>query len=163
MISIKNIKNFLRDQNAISEEYTTLPALSVVMIGFTIFFLLLTNTYNAYETRIDSLEKYKTADFIITKITNPDCFFIKEGGIIYLNLLSSSESIEILNNIRNEYLNRGIDFVLRLNWKDNYKDFPNKIPKNVENHIAVSKQFGICLNEAQTKPGTLTIIIWEVF
>ena len=82
-------RRFIKDENAISEEFTALPALSVVMIGFALFIVLMANTYSAYNTRIDSLEKYQTADFIAIKLTNPDCFFIKEGGVINLPVLEN--------------------------------------------------------------------------
>lgn len=89
MFKKTKLKKIISNKKAISEEFTALPSLSVVMIGFTIFFLLVANTYNAYENRIESLEKYKTADFIATKLTNPDCFFIEEGGIINIDSLES--------------------------------------------------------------------------
>ena len=96
----KSFKAFLKDENAVSEEFTSLPALSVVMIGFTLFILLIANTYMAYEQRIDSLEKYQTGYFIATKLTNPDCYFIKEGGIVDLPLMQTD--INPLNLLRDE-------------------------------------------------------------
>lgn len=156
------LKKIISNKKAISEEFTTLPALSVVMIGFTIFFLLVANTYNAYENRIESLEKYKTADFIATKLTNPDCFFIKEGGIVNIDLLENDESKQKLNSLKDEYRSSGFDFILRISWGSNQKDFPDELPIDISDRIAVSKNIGVYLNEAQTKPGKLTIILWSV-
>jgi len=155
-------RRFIKNEYAISEEFTTLPALSVVMIGFTIFFVLMANTYGAYENRIDSLEKYKTADFIATKLTNPDCFFIKEGGILDLPLLENNvDSNDKLNSMRKEYRSCGIDFIVRISWDTQYKDFPQDLPSDIGNRVAVSKDVGVYINQAQTKPGKLTIISWE--
>lgn len=156
------LKKIISNKKAISEEFTTLPALSVVMIGFTIFFLLVANTYNAYENRIESLERYKTADFIATKLTNPDCFFIKEGGIVNIDLLENDESKQKLSSLKDEYRSSGFDFILRISWNSNQKDFPDELPTDIKDRIAVSKNIGVYLNEAQTKPGKLTIILWSV-
>jgi len=156
------LRKIISNKKAISEEFTTLPALSVVMIGFTIFFLLVANTYNAYENRIESLEKYKTADFIATKLTNPDCFFIKEGRIVNIDLLENDESKQKLKSLKDEYRSSGFDFILRISWNSNQKDFPDELPTDIADRIAVSKNIGVYLNEAQTKPGKLTIIVWSV-
>jgi len=158
-----NLRSLLHDNKAISEEFTTLPALSVVMIGFTIFFLLMANTYSSYENRVEILEKYKTADFIATKLTNPDCFFIKEGGIVSMEVLRIPESQQKLNLLKNEYQSAGFDFILRINCDTYVQDFPEDLPASIDSRVAVSKDVGIYLNEAQTKPGKLTIILWSVF
>jgi len=158
----KTLRKFIKDEKAISEEFTTLPALSIVMVGFTLFLLLITNTYNAYETRIDTIEKYTTADFIATKITNPDCSFIKEGGIVSIPLLNNHESKDMLHTLKEEYKKSGIEFIIRIEWDDKYIDFPENLSDDVYNRIAVSKEIGVYLNEAQTKPGKLTVILWSV-
>ena len=163
MAGRKKLRPIINNNKAISEEFTSLPALSVVMIGFTLFLVLMANTYNAYETRVESLEKYKTAEFIATKLTNPDCFFIKEGGILNIESLETAESKQKLNTLRDEYKTSGFDFIIRINWDTDLQDFPESLPSYVEDRVAVSKEIGICLNEAQTKPGTLTVILWSVF
>jgi len=157
------LKLLICDNKAISEEFTTLPALSVVMIGFTLFIVLMANTYNAYENRVDSLEKYKTADFIATKLTNPDCFFIEEGGIVDVEVLKTVESQAKLTTLKDEYKSSGYDFILRVSWDTSHQDFPEDLSANIDSRVAVSKDVGIYLNEAQTKPGKLTIILWSVF
>jgi len=153
------LKNFLKDENAISEEFTSLPALSIVMIGFTLFILLISNTYMAYEQRIDSLEKYQTSYFIAIKLTNPDCYFIRDGGIVDLPLLQTDSNT--LNLLREKYKTSGVNFIVRISWDRGSEDFPEELPVDVGDRIAVSKNVGIYLNEAQTTPGKLTIIMWS--
>ena len=155
----RHLKKFLKDENAVSEEFTSLPALSIVMIGFTLFILLISNTYMAYEQRIDSIEKYQTGYFIATKLTNPDCYFIKEGGIVDLALLRND--IEELIILCDKYKTSGINFIVRIKWDKGSEDFPEELPVDVGNRIAVSKNVGIYLNQAQTTPGKLTIILWS--
>jgi hypothetical protein len=160
---ITSFREFKKDENAVSEEFTSLPALSVVMIGFAIFILLIANTYSAYSTRIQSLDKYQTADFIATKLTNPESFVIKEGGVIDLELLKNSEAE--INELRNKYRASGVDFVICVS----YEDIVEKIPSNADDllsntvdRVAVTKNIGVYINQAQTKPGRLTIITWSV-
>ena len=157
---------FRKDNNAISEEFTALPALSVVLIGFTLFVILIANTYGAYESRIESLEKYQTADFIATKLTNPDCFFINGDKTVNLPLLENSG--DKLNESRDQYRVSGFDFIVRIDWTGNPngpEDFPEKLEKTLGNnvdHIAISRDVGVYLNPANTSIGKLTIILWSV-
>jgi len=166
MVKKMNPRPFIKDKNAISEEFTTLPALSVVMIGFALFILLMANTYTAYNTRIDSLDKYQTADFIATKLTNPDCYFMREGGVVDLPLLDSSDpalSDDKLNAMREEYKPAGVSFSICVSWESGSKYFPDdSLPVDIGDRIAVSRTVSVYLNEAQTKPGKLTIITWSV-
>jgi hypothetical protein len=155
-------KVFINDEKAISEEFTSLPALAVIMIAFTLFFALIANVYISYENRVESLDKYQTADFIATKLTNPDCYFMQLGGTVDLQMLNTDSSNEELNNIRQEYIASGIDFILRISWDDSLEDFPENMPNDVFNRVAVSRNVGIRLNDAETTPGKLTIIMWSV-
>lgn len=65
--------------------------------------------------------------------------------------------------MKDEYRSSGFDFILRISWDLNQKDFPDELPIDIEDRVAVSKNIGVYLNEAQTKPGKLTIILWSVF
>jgi len=166
MMAFAPKRSIIKNNNAISEEFTSLPALTIVLIGFTLFILIITNSYNAYNIRIDSVDKYQTAFFISDKLTNPDCYFILEGGMVNLPLLDSIDPIESddkLNDIRNEIKASGINFSLKISWDDESKYFPeDSLPMDVGDKVAVSKTVSVYLNEAQTKPGKLTIIIWRI-
>jgi hypothetical protein len=157
----KKIKKrlFLVDEHAISEEFTTLPALSVVMIGFALFIVLLAQTYSTYEERIAQLQNYQTADGIAHKLTNPDSYFIRDDGLIDVAILESD--MGPLQKIQEEYHRSGVSFLLRLRWYNITKDFPAEQPATSMNRLAVSKEVGIYLNPAQTVPGTITIILWR--
>jgi len=156
------IRSLIKDTKAISEEFTSLPALSVVMIGFTLFILLIANVYSSYALKVSSLDKYQTADFISTKLTNPDCYFIKEGGLVDLLALKTPTSNAILNSMREQYKRSDFDFIIRVSWGSYSVDFPEDPVYNVGDRVAVSKDIGVYLNEAQTVPGKLTIILWSL-
>jgi hypothetical protein len=153
------VRCFLTNKQAISEEFTTLPALSLVMIGFTLFIILLVQTHTAYETRIDLLENYQTADQIACKLMNPDCYFIREGGLIDLSVLQNDR--ESFQMIHEQYQKSGVTFFLRLRWNENTEDYPLPLPPKSINRVAISKDVGVFLSDAQTVPGTLTIILWR--
>jgi len=166
MVKIAPRKEIIKDTNAISEEFTSLPALTIVLIGFTLFILIITNSYNAYNIRIDSIDKYQSASFISDKLTNPDCYFIMEGGMINLPLLDSvdpADSDDRLNHMRKEIRSSGVNFSIQINWDNNIKYFPEDTkPTNVGDKVAASKTVSLYLNEAQTKPGKLTVITWRI-
>jgi hypothetical protein len=155
----KEIISFLSDQNAVSEEFTTLPALSIVMIGFALFILLLAQTYTSYQQRMEQLAFYHTADGIATKMTNPDCYFMRDGGLVDLAIMQNDTSF--IQSLRGQLERGGITFLLRLHWGNFTIDIPEPLPPAVTQRVAVSKNVGIYLNEAQTVPGTLTVILWR--
>lgn len=160
-------KRSLKNNNqAVSEEFTSLPALSIIMIGFAIFILLLANTYSAYNQRTENIEKYQKTNQIAAKITNPDCFFIKEGRIINLPLLEEDikKTDSKFENLRSEYQSKGINFVIKVNYESKTKNFPTNadiILKNIGQRTAITKNLAVFIDDAHTKPGTLTIITWE--
>ncbi len=156
------LRDFLTNERAVSEEFTALPALSVVMIGFALFFVLFANVYTSYGLRVESLDKYQTADFLLTKLTHPDSPFIKPGGSVDFPLLQSSDGAAQLRSLRHDYSAAGVNFTVRVNWDDISHDFPEPLPDTCGDRIAVSTSASIYLNEAQTMPGTLTIIAWGV-
>ena len=163
------IRSFIQNEDAISEEFTSLPALTIVAIGFILFILLVSNTYSAYNTRVESLDKYQTADFIVKKITNPDSPITTEGGVIDLEKLKdTSIGDPLINAIRSKYQASGVDFIVKINYENkelNYPTTPTSATDLLQAHvdkIAVSKNIGIKINDAETKPGKLTIISWSV-
>jgi hypothetical protein len=129
------------------------------MIGFALFVGLLVQTYIEYTDHINRLQSYQTANGLLQKLTNPDCYFIREGGLIDLYVLQNNTGS--LQNFCEQYQKEGIFFLLQLHWNDQIRDFPDSLHTNNLTRIAVSKQVGIYLNEAQTIPGTLTILLWK--
>ncbi len=155
------LRDFLSNERAVSEEFTSLPAISVIMIGFTLFFVLFANVYASHALRVESLEKYQTATFLFTKLTHPDSLFVKPGGSINLPLLQSDEGIVYLQSVRDEYRTAGINFTVRVSWDSSSYDFPETLADALGDRVAVSTSASIYLNEAQTMPGTFTIIAWS--
>ena len=150
---------FLENDAAVSEEFTVLPALSIVMIGFSIFTLLLAQTYIVTMDNLERLQHYQTADRILQRITNSESVFISQGGCINLQTLQSDNGF--LEEICKEYKRSGICFLLRLAYNNYSMDFPKTPPERPVQCTAVSKEVPIYLNEAQTIPGRLSIVLWR--
>jgi len=149
----------LKNEEAVSEEFTVLPAMSVVMMGLALFIILLAQTYMVYADRIDRLQRYQTADGFLQRFTNPDCFFIREGGLVNLSLLKKDNNT--LRHFFDNYTKGGFCYLLLLQWDNQSLVFSEFMAPNPGNRIAMSKEIGIYLNEAQTIPGTLTILLWK--
>ncbi len=150
---------FLENEEAVSEELTVIPALSVVMIGLTLFIVLLAQTYIVYADRVDRLQRYQTADDLMQGLTNPNCFFIREAGLIDVSLLKKDNST--LQQLLERYTKSGLCFLFQLQWDNQSWVFPEYVTSDQGNRIAMSMHLGFYLNEAQTIPGTLTIVLWK--
>jgi hypothetical protein len=157
----KTIKKrvFLKNELAVSEEFTILPALAVVMIGFVLFVILVAQTYTTYEERIEHLQDYQTARSLVNKLTNPDCFFIRNEGLIDLSALQKNN--ESLKELAQLFQTAGVSFILQLRWNNCSQYFPEAPAGLPADHLAVSSAVGVYINEAQTIPGTLTIALWR--
>jgi len=153
------LRSFCNDDLAVSEEFTSLPTLSIVMIGFALFLVLLSQTYLTHGERMDQLDGYQTADRIVRKLTNPDCCFMRPGGLIDVSVLR--QDIGKLQTMNEQYSHSGVRFILRLRYDDIEEDFTPIDNISALYRIAITRQVGIYLSDAQTIPGSLTIILWR--
>lgn len=158
MIRRTTVRSFWGNDQGVSEEYTSLPALSVVMIGFSLFLILLAHTYTAYQERMTFLQEYQIADAIAEKLTNPDCCWMR-NGLVDVPLLSTSLDQVML--LREQYHQSNLSFILRLRYHEEVCDYPEPLSSVTTNRVAVEKELGMYLNEAQTTPGTFTVIVWR--
>jgi hypothetical protein len=150
---------FLKNEHGVTEEFTSLPALSIVMIGVTLFLFLLSQSYDAHQTRMMQLQRYQEAYQLLQKFTNPNSPWIRSEGIVDLPYLLQHN--EILRNLQEQYQTSGICFILRLDYDKNINEFPEPFPNATKNRVAVNMELGVYLNDAQTLPGTLTLILWR--
>jgi len=158
---------FLRDKRGISEEFTSLPALMVVMIGFAIFFALVAGVYHAYNERMEAVDKYEIANFVLEKLTMADGSLcekgiIMPGGVINISKLSSL-TVDDMVDIRASSGIVGVKFGFKLEVSAKYYDGP--VEKGIGNgqrsFIAVSREVPVYLNDAQTVPGIFTVMVWK--
>ena len=152
---------FITNNTAISEEFTSLPALMIVMISFTLFIIVLVQSYASYQNRLTILNNFEIADFLSQKICNPENVFIREGGLLDLPVLISQENREKLNQTRQKYQTIGKDFTIRIRWDTGFFDVPISMPPNNSNQIAITHDISLYFNPAITSIGKITIIIWD--
>ena len=153
-------QGFLTNDDAISEEFTSLPGLSVVMIGFTLFIVLLANTYSAYYDRMDRLELYQTADLVATKLIQPNSVFIRTGAVDYPCIQAGVYDDDIIE-LRQQYQRSGVDFTIIVTAASYTHTFPVSAPTDMD-RIAITRDVSVILNDAETVPGKLTVIMWKV-
>jgi len=127
------------------------------MIGFSLFLVLLAHTYTAYQERMIQVQYFQIAEGLLDKCTNPDSPMMRNGLIDVPRLENTTD----IMRLRDEYHASNISFVLRLRYLDIDHDFPEPPPSIMPYRIAASKQLGVFLNDAQTAPGTLTLILWR--
>jgi len=157
---------FLRDKRGISEEFTSLPALMVVMIGFAIFFALIAGVYHAYNERMEAVDKYEAANFVLEKLMAADGPLgekgvIMLGGVIDLSKLSNLTTNDMVD-IRESSGIVGVKFGFKLEVSAKSGGTVEKgIVNRQRGFIAVSREVPVYLNDAQTVPGIFTVMVWK--
>ena len=72
----------IRDQTAVAEEFTSLPVIMVIVIGLTLFFLLIAQSYHVYEQTTAQIKQIEKAKYLANKLVSPNNYFINSGGMI---------------------------------------------------------------------------------
>jgi hypothetical protein len=155
---IINKRCFIKNNNAISEEFTSLPALSIIIIGLVIFSTLIGFTYKNYEMQTNNLGLYDYNEYIISKIINVNNDFIKSGGIIDIPKFLSQSGYEKIKDIQNS-LNQ-INFTFKISYENNSFWYPSK-PVNVNQNTAMLRNIALNYNGFETIPGQLMVVVWR--
>ena len=153
--------SLVNDKRGVSEEFTSLPALTVVMIGFALFFALIAGVYHSYNERVESVDKYEAANFVLEKLTMTDgaladAGVTSEGGVIDAAKFGDLEGRG--DKIKEGCGITGVEYGLKLEWEGHM--IPCWLDNEGGNAVAASEQVAVYLNEAQTVPGVLTVIVW---
>ncbi len=162
------LSSFINDKRGVSEEFTSLPALVVVMIGFAIFFAMTAGVYYHHNERVKGIDKYEVANFVLEKLVSPDGVLAERGLILEGGIVNKVKFDEIGKNpteiekIIEESNLMGLNFGLKLVfWKEEsmYRTEWINIPDD-SNKVAASKQVSVYLNDAEVVPGVLTVVVW---
>lgn len=156
-------KPFQKDEKAISESFTVLPALAMVLIGLTIFSIILTTAYTTYDYHHDIIDKFNGSEEILNKISSPNTPVTEDGSVFILKNFYSKESMDFFNQLLNEYKFYGYNFTIKLKNKDIvFWNFNPQYSDNLlTNTYASTKTVSIAINELQIVPGCLTVIFWN--
>jgi hypothetical protein len=146
------------NEEAVTEEYTALPALCVVVIGLALFFLLLAHAYAMPQAQSETIRMYHTAELLTEKLLDPANAFIQPGGILDLDILTGASAP--LDRLRQAYSPSGFDFLIRLTINTTTITLPTNATIHTPN-TTVTRTIPVLLSPAQTTPGRLTVVLWR--
>ena len=146
---------FIKDKKGVAEEFTSLPALVVVIIGFALFFAMLTNLYFTYNEKIKDAELAEVAHYVSIKLTNG------ESPLTDAPLIINKEKWNDANpNILKEYCNlSSYDYSVYITPSDGLKSF-NKNP--IGDRFSVSRKVAIKMEDGDVKEGKIVVTVWRI-
>lgn len=143
-----------RDEKGISEEFSSITAIIVVVIGISIYFSIVGEIYIANKDIANRTEKYEMADYIFNKLFSPD-------GPLYKNRVITGGG-EVDKNKFSKFSNgpvpdfNGIKYQLILSFNGERIKWGTL---SYGEKIAISKNVPVYIDEAHTIPGKLTVVI----
>ncbi|MFO8078426.1 MAG: hypothetical protein R6U21_07290 [Thermoplasmatota archaeon] len=158
---MKRLQVFLKNNDAVSEEFTGLPALAMVMIGITLFLIILSSSYTSLENQTDQVEQIKQAEYISSQLLNPTAPFISSKGSFNLEGFQQNSGKKYVTLLQKSMNQISLNFTTKLSFQNSSFYFPNPPPTNHQNIIGYSTAITLDLNEVYTCPGMITIIMWE--
>jgi hypothetical protein len=135
----------------------------MILIGFTIFSIIIATAYTTFETKQEFENNFEHADFILEKICSPNAVFTFEGNTISLQTFTSYESEEYIQRIQENYGSYDCSFAVKLSYDQNTHWIPSThlSEKSQMNTYASSKQVSVKLNEVTAIPGKITVVFWK--
>lgn len=154
---------FIKDKRGVAEEFTSLPAIMVVMIGFAIFFAMIATVYHLHNEKVEDKELFEVAHYVALKLTSADSPFVAEGST---SLLLDKNKLDITVDELKKYCNPiGYDYHVKVyeynedGSKERIGDIGNKIPD--KNKVSASRKVAI-KDEIGVKYGEIVVIVWRV-
>lgn len=155
-------QSFRQDNKGISETFTVLPALAMVLIGFTIFSIIITTAYSSLNDRQEYIDHFELANSLLEKICTPNAIFTTENNLINFDIFTSKESLDYFNCLRQTYNLYDYSFCVRLSYKGMQYWIPDPPNTSMYNDMyASSKQVSVSINEVTIVPGQISVILWE--
>jgi hypothetical protein len=150
----------LHDQSAVAEEFTALPTLSVIMIGFTIFFILIAQAYQAYEQHQTRFEYIEKAKYLSNKLISPTTPFIQTGGLLNPNVLNSSIGRAYITSLQETLSLSSINFSIAIRYDENIMYIPDSPSHLANDRFGYSSYQPLIIDSFHIRPGILTVIVW---
>jgi len=155
---------FLKDKRGVAEEFTTLPAIMVVMIGFAIFFAMIATVYHLHNERMEDKELFEVAHYVVSKLTNVGSPLVEDASLIIDENKLENVGIDELK----EYCYPiGYDYYVKI-YEYSEDGSKEKIyPRNVgdaipdKNRVSASRKVAI-KGEIDVKYGELVVIVWRI-
>ena len=134
----------------------------MVLIGFTIFTLIIASAYKTFDNQHVIIDKFEYAHHILEKISSPNSPVTEDGSLFKLKNFNSIEAKELFNQLLHKYKCYGCNFTIKLTCENRVCWSFNTQPLEIifTNTYACSKIVSIALNDIQIVPGSLTVIFW---
>ncbi|MCD6473756.1 MAG: hypothetical protein J7K47_02475 [Thermoplasmata archaeon] len=149
---------FIGDRKGVAEEFTSLPALIIVMIGFALFFAMFANVYMAHNEKLKTAELAEAAHYIALKLTNA------ESPLTDAPLLINKEKWEYMvkheENIRKYCKPSSYNYSIKIS-SPFVSDFKMIGEKAKGDRMSVSMKVAIKLAEGDVKYGKLIVTVWR--
>jgi len=146
---------FLKDRRGVAEEFTSLPALVVVMIGFALFFAMLAHLYIDYNEKIKNAELAEVAHYVSVKLTNAESPLTDAPFIIDKEKWNKTSWDEL-----KEYCNpSSYDYCLAI--KPSFLDLKSFDKTPVGDSFVVSRKVAIKMANGDVKYGKIVITVWR--
>jgi len=145
--------NIWKDRRGVAEEFTSLPLLAVVMIGFAIFFLIISGAYVNHSEKSKNLEMEEVAHYIIYKLTSFGSPITDGAMTVDMNKWISSNMKELRNFCKISSYNYSLMLEV-----DGIKYRKGIYPAH---RIIVSRYVAIKFSNGDVKYGKIYAIVWE--
>ncbi len=150
----------IEDKRGVTEEFTSLPAIMVVMIGFALFFAMITSVYHVHNERMKNMELYDVAHYVIMKLTNRNSPLVSQDK--NTPLIIDKRSIKS-NNINLKEFCSPVGYDYQVKIYDLKEEFSENIGNEPEgDRVAVSRKIAIKFDEGDIRCGEIVVIVWRV-
>ena len=159
----KLLSSFISDDRGITEPYSDIISMMLVIVGFTVFFAVVVQTYSAYADRAFIVGHSQDA-FRLTEALKTDPLFASADGVDTIDanrVNAAAEHPERLYSRYGSYYN----FMVKVEaneqrWSKTI--IRDKNPRSIPQiGIAFSTPVTVRLNDAESVPGTLSVKIWR--
>lgn len=152
--------SLINDEKGVIEPYTELPAMALAVVGFIVFFAILTQAYTTYEEKSFLSGHYQDAANLAQKLGRDSALTGGYPGIIDLQKIEKLDHEEIFQKYGSYY-----NFIFKVDSISENRAYSMVIrdPDHDENTIGISASIPVTvkINDVEEQPGTLTVKIWR--
>lgn len=159
----RRLKKLTKNDLAISESFTLFPSLAMVLVGFTIFSIIIVSAYTTFDNKQDTIDMFELSESVLRKVSSPTAIFTVDANHIDLQMFTSDQASLYIQDLQHLFIPYDFYFVLKLTCDDTIAWSPEPAPEPVSmiNRYASSKHVSVRTNEVTTIPGVLTIVFWK--
>lgn len=133
----------------------------MILIGFTIFSIVIATAYTTFDTNQRYVDKFELAEVLLEKISSPNAIFTVDSNLINAKTFNSEKSKNYLQQLQETYQLYSYSFAVKLSFENMEYWIP--APRSNESiHVdtyASSKQVSVLINDVTTVPGRLTVVL----